>query len=149
MYSISSYCKDNIKCDGASNAPNCPLNNGASIVQILVVKLSNTSTMLFPPVAKTLSKLVEVFESLTKSFWTMDTPLFSGHLGTFDTLSHLMLSLQELMLYLKTYLQAAQKWLPIMTYIHPPIIVPSLGLHNAHWCIMRTSSWPWKSPEKN
>jgi hypothetical protein len=62
----------------------------------------------------------------------MDTPLFSGHLGTFDTLSHLMLSLQELMLYLKAYLQVAQKWLPIMTYIHPPIIVPSLGLHNAH-----------------
>jgi hypothetical protein len=27
-----------------------------SIVQNLVVKLSNTSTMLFPPVAKTLSK---------------------------------------------------------------------------------------------
>jgi hypothetical protein len=62
----------------------------------------------------------------------MDTPLFSGHLGTFDTLSHLMLSLQELMLYLKAYLQVAQKWLPIMTYIHPPIIEPSLGLHNAH-----------------
>ena len=62
----------------------------------------------------------------------MDTPLFSGHLGTFDTLSHLMLSLQELMLYLKAYLQVAQKWLPIMTYIHPPIIVPSLGLHHAH-----------------
>lgn len=33
-------------------------------------------TMLFPPVAKTLSK---VFESLTTSYWTMDTPLFSGH----------------------------------------------------------------------
>ena len=39
--------------DNASNAPKCPLNNG---VQKLVVKLSNTSTMLFPPVAKTLSK---------------------------------------------------------------------------------------------
>jgi hypothetical protein len=35
--------------DNASNAPKCPLNNG---VQKLVVKLSNTSTMLFPPVAK-------------------------------------------------------------------------------------------------
>jgi hypothetical protein len=33
------------------------LNNGVSIVQKLVVKLSNTSTMLFSP--------VEVFESLT------------------------------------------------------------------------------------
>jgi hypothetical protein len=27
--------------------------------------------------------------------------------------------------------------------------IPYLGLHNAHWCIMRTPSWPWKSPEKN
>jgi hypothetical protein len=54
-YSIS-YCKDNIKSDSASNAPKCPLNNGVSIVQKLVVKLSNTSTMLFPPVAITLSK---------------------------------------------------------------------------------------------
>ena len=40
-YSIS---KDNIKCDSASNAPKCPLNNSVSIVQKLVVKLSNTST---------------------------------------------------------------------------------------------------------
>ena len=64
MYSIS-YCKDNIKCDSASNAPKCPLNNGVPIVQKLAVKLSNTSTMLYPPVAKTLSSLVEVFESLT------------------------------------------------------------------------------------
>ena len=23
------------------------------------------------------------------------------------------------------------------------------GLYNAHWCIMRTPSWPWKSPEEN
>ena len=40
-----SYCKDNIKCDSASNAPKCPLNNDVSIVQKHVVKLSNTSTM--------------------------------------------------------------------------------------------------------
>jgi hypothetical protein len=26
--------------------------------------------------------------------------------------------------------------------------IPYLGLYNAHWCIMRTPSWPWKSPEK-
>ena len=26
--------------------------------------------------------------------------------------------------------------------------IPYLGLHNAHWCIMRTPSWPWKSPRK-
>jgi hypothetical protein len=52
--------KDNIKCDSVSNAPKCPLNNGVSIVQKLVVKLSNTSTMLFPPVAKTLLKCLRV-----------------------------------------------------------------------------------------
>jgi hypothetical protein len=52
-----------------------PLNNGVSIVQKLVVKLSNTSTMLFPPVAKTLSSLVkclrvchQVFELWTHRF---------------------------------------------------------------------------------
>jgi len=28
----------------------------------------------------------------------MDTPLLSGHLGAFDALSHLVLSLQKLML---------------------------------------------------
>jgi hypothetical protein len=32
--------------------------------------------------------IVEVFESSTTSFWTMDTHLFSGHLGAFDALSH-------------------------------------------------------------
>jgi hypothetical protein len=40
----------------ASNVPKCPLNNGVFIIQKLVVKLSNTSTMLFPPVANTLLK---------------------------------------------------------------------------------------------
>ena len=40
-----SYWKDNIKCDSASNAPKCSLNNDVSIVQKHVVKLSNTSTM--------------------------------------------------------------------------------------------------------
>jgi hypothetical protein len=34
------YCKDNIKCDSASHAPKCPLNNDVSIVQKHVVKLS-------------------------------------------------------------------------------------------------------------
>jgi hypothetical protein len=37
---------------------------------------------------------VEVFESLTTSFCTVDIPLLSGHLGALGTLSHLMLSLQ-------------------------------------------------------
>jgi hypothetical protein len=40
--------------DSASNVPKCPLSNGVFIVQKLVANLSNTSTMLFPPVAKTL-----------------------------------------------------------------------------------------------
>ena len=51
-----------------------PLSSG-SIVQNLIVKLSNTSTMLLPPVAKRYRNV----ESLTTSFWTMATPLFSGH----------------------------------------------------------------------
>ena len=37
-----SYCTDNIKCDSASNVPNCSLNNGVSIVQNL---LSNSQTL--------------------------------------------------------------------------------------------------------
>jgi len=56
-YSIS-YCKDNIKCDSASTVPKCPLNNGVFIIQKRVVKLSNTSTMLFPPITKTLSPCI-------------------------------------------------------------------------------------------
>jgi hypothetical protein len=44
FYFSISYCMDNFKCDSASNAPKCQLNNGVSIVQKLVVKLSNTST---------------------------------------------------------------------------------------------------------
>ena len=54
-YNIS-YCKDNIKCDSKSNAPKCPLNNGVSIFQKLVVKLSNTSTTFSQQVVRTLSK---------------------------------------------------------------------------------------------
>ena len=50
-----------------SNAPKCPLKNDVCIVQNLV-KLSNTSTMLLSHIAKTVSNLVEVFESLTTSF---------------------------------------------------------------------------------
>ena len=60
LIALISYCKDNIKCDSASNVPKYPLNSGVSIVHKLVVKLSNTSTMLFPPVAKTLSKCLRV-----------------------------------------------------------------------------------------
>ena len=40
-----------------------PLNNGVSIVQNLVVKLSSTSTMLCPAVAKSLSKCLNLTTS--------------------------------------------------------------------------------------
>jgi hypothetical protein len=50
----------------ASNAPKCPLTIGVYIVQKIVVKLSNTSTMLFPPVAETLSNFLEQWNSLKK-----------------------------------------------------------------------------------
>ena len=66
-YSIS-YCKNNIKCDSASNVPKCPLDNGVSIVQKLVVKLSNTSTKLDNVFATGGNNIVEVFESLSTSF---------------------------------------------------------------------------------
>ena len=82
-YSIS-YCKDNIKCDSVSNANTCPLNNGVFIVQNLVVKLPNTSTMLFPPVAKTLSKCLRVWQQVFERFMhcknrvLVSTGYFSG-----------------------------------------------------------------------
>ena len=39
---IACYCKDNIKCDSASNAPKCPLNNDVSIFKNV---LSNSQTL--------------------------------------------------------------------------------------------------------
>jgi hypothetical protein len=74
-YSIS-YCKDNIKCDSASNAPKCPLNN--------CVHNSKTCQTLkhFDNVISTCCEnVVEVLESLTTSFWTMDTPCLADILG--------------------------------------------------------------------
>ena len=59
-------------------------------VQKPVVKLKHFDNVF----AKGGNNIVEVFKSLTTSFWTMDTPLFSGHVGAFDALSHLILSLQ-------------------------------------------------------
>ena len=59
---------DNIKCENVSNAHKCPLNNGVSIVQKLVVKLSNTSTKLDNVFATGGNNIVEVFESLTNRF---------------------------------------------------------------------------------
>ena len=55
-----------ITLNSASNAPKCLLNIGVYIVQKIVVKLSNASTMLFPPVAKTLSNFLEQWNSLKK-----------------------------------------------------------------------------------
>ena len=49
----------------ASNAHKCPLNNGVSIAQKCAVILSNTSIILFSTCCE---NVVEVFESLTKSF---------------------------------------------------------------------------------
>jgi hypothetical protein len=49
----------------------------------------------------------------------MDTTLFSGHLGAFDALSHLMLSLYNLIKATSKNLPSSgTKWLPIMTYIN-------------------------------
>jgi hypothetical protein len=50
---------DNIKCDSASSAPICPPNNGGSIVQKLIVKLTNTSTSFSQQVEITLSKCLK------------------------------------------------------------------------------------------
>jgi hypothetical protein len=40
----------------------------------------------------------------------MDTPSFSEHLGAFDALFNVILTIPS----------RGTKWLPIMTYIHPP-----------------------------
>jgi hypothetical protein len=61
----------------------------------LVVKLSTNV------ISTCRENVVEVLQSLTTSCWTMDTPLFSGHVGTNDALSYLMLSLQYIMLWVK------------------------------------------------
>ena len=64
------------------------------------------------------NNIVEVFESLTTSFWTMHTPLFSGHLGAFDALSSYPYNNYNAKS--KNLPSSGTKWLPIMTYIHPP-----------------------------
>ena len=53
----------------------------------------------------------------------MDTPLFNGHLGAFDALSHLMFILTITNAISKNLSSSGTKWLPIMTYIHPSGIV--------------------------
>jgi hypothetical protein len=59
---IYNFCCNLFWVYGSIDWTKCPLNNGVSIVQKLVIKLSNTSTMLFPPVAKTLSKCLRVWQ---------------------------------------------------------------------------------------
>jgi hypothetical protein len=75
----------------ATNAPKCPLNNNVSIFQKTCCQTLKYFDNIFTTSGK---NIVEVFESLTTSFWTMETPLFSRHLRTFDALSHLILFLQ-------------------------------------------------------
>ena len=66
----------------------------------------------FDVFAKDGNNIVEVFERLTTSPRTMDTPLSSGHL---------MSSLQQPMaVMLKVLPSSGTKWRPIMTYILPP-----------------------------
>jgi len=48
----------------ASNAPICPLNTSVSIVQKLVVKLSNTLTMLFLPVVITFNVILTITNAI-------------------------------------------------------------------------------------
>ena len=57
-----------IKCDSASNVPKCPLDNGVSILDKLVTKLSNTSIKLDSFFATSGNNIAEVFESLPTSF---------------------------------------------------------------------------------
>jgi hypothetical protein len=59
-----SYCKDNIKCDSASNAPKCSLNNDVSIVQKHVVKLSES---LFKSIMHVLIDPVKGYRQRTTS----------------------------------------------------------------------------------
>jgi hypothetical protein len=72
--------------------------------------------MLFPPVAKTLSKCLRVEQQV---FLKMDTLLFSGHLGPCDALSHLNVTLTITNAISKNLPSSGTKWLPVMTYIHP------------------------------
>ena len=73
-YSIR-YCKDNIKCDSVSNDLKCPLNNGVSIVQKLLVKLSSASTTFSQQVEITLSKCLRVWQHNCFQLWRTFTPL--------------------------------------------------------------------------
>jgi hypothetical protein len=58
--------------------PICQLSNGVSIVQKLVFKLSNISIVLFPPVAKTLSKCLRVWQQNGFQLWRTFTHLLSS-----------------------------------------------------------------------
>ena len=111
----SSYYKDNIKCDSASNAPKCPLNNGVSIVQKPVGKLSITSTTFLPQVEITLSKWLRVWQQVFER-WTHRLTTFRGiwRIITFNVI-HTITTLQ-----VKTYLQAAQNGFQLWRTFTPP-----------------------------
>ena len=47
----------------------------------------------------------------------MDTPLISGYLGAFDAFNVLLTIINAIS---KNLPSSGTKWLPIMTYIHPP-----------------------------
>jgi hypothetical protein len=81
--------------------PICQLHNGVCIVQKLVFKLSNISTVLFPPVAKTLSKCLRVWQQNGFQLWRTFTHLLSSWIIS------------------KSLPSSDTTWLPIMTCIHP------------------------------
>ena len=83
-----------------------------SIVQKLVVKHFNN---IF---ATGGNNIVEVFESLTASFWTMNTPLFRGIwcLITFDVILTITNDIS------KNLPSSSTQWCPIITYVHPSAI---------------------------
>ena len=85
------------------------LNNGVSIVQ---KHRSNTSTMLFPPVAKTLLKCLRIFEQWTHRCLAD----ISGHLTHYQFKVILTITNATS----KNLPSSDTKCLPIMTDIHPP-----------------------------
>ena len=74
--------------------------------------------------------IVEVFESLTTSFWKMDIPLCSGHLrGIWRTITfNVILTITNDTS--KNLHPNGTKWRPIMTYIHSPVYA-SVSFHRS------------------
>jgi hypothetical protein len=112
-----------IKCDSVFNAPKCPLSNGVAIVQTFKHFDNVISTCC--------ENVVEVFESLTTRFWTMDTLLFR-HRRCRLTYTTFCIFMGTGKIFYGTNLHSSgTKWLPIMTYIHKhPDIYKKLHKHN-------------------